>query len=121
MRITITARRFKLPENIKNYAQKEVMRLQKYFDGIIDCEVILSWEKFYRMAEIKIKVMGTVLTSQERTDDMKKSIKQASEKMERQVIKYKDKLHDFVHEKPLEEPATITVEEEVYDDEEYDY
>ena len=64
MRITITARRFKLPENIKNYTQREVMRLEKYYDGIIDAEVVLSWEKFYRMAEIKMRVFGTTLTSQ---------------------------------------------------------
>ena len=119
MRITITARRFKLPENIKNYVQKEIMRIEKYFDGIIDCEVILSWEKFYRMAEIKIKVMGNTLTAQERTDDMKKSVKAAVEKMERQVIKYKDKLHNFEHEKPAEEP--VAVEEDAFEDEEFDY
>ena len=119
MRITITARRFKLQENIKNYVQKEILRLEKYFDGIIDCEVILSWEKFHRMAEIKIKVMGTLLTAQDRSDDMKKSIKTTVEKMERQVVKYKDKLHNFEHEKAIEEP--VAVEEETFEDEEFDY
>ncbi|MBN1780893.1 ribosome-associated translation inhibitor RaiA [bacterium] len=117
MRITITARRFKLPENIKNYAQREVMRLEKYYDGIIDTEMILSWEKFYRMAEIKMRVFGTTLTAQEREDDMRKAIKLAIEKMERQLIKYKDKKHDFDHEKAVvpqvsEEEQTIPIEDE---------
>jgi putative sigma-54 modulation protein len=104
MRITITARRFKLTEEIKNFAQREVMRLEKYFDGIIDTEVILSWEKFYRMAEIKMRVFGVTLTSQEREEDMKRAIKLAIEKMERQLIKYKNKLHAFDHEKAVPQP-----------------
>jgi putative sigma-54 modulation protein len=109
MRITITARRFKLTEEIKNFAQREVMRLEKYFDGIIDTEVILSWEKFYRMAEIKMRVFGVTLTSQEREEDMKRAIKLAIEKMERQLIKYKNKLHGFDHEKAV--PQSIESEE----------
>ncbi|MFC1570058.1 ribosome hibernation-promoting factor, HPF/YfiA family [bacterium] len=118
MRITITARHFKLPENIKNFTQREVMRLEKYFDGIIDAEVVLSWEKFYRMAEIKMRVFGTTLTSQEREEDMRKAIKHAIEKMERQLLKYKNKLHDFNHEKGIPESVTEPDEEFPYENEE---
>jgi len=118
MRITITARHFKLPENIKNYAQREVMRLEKYYDGIIDTEVVLSWEKFYRMAEIKMRVFGTTLTSQEREEDMKKAIKQSIEKMERQLLKYKNKLHDFNHEKGVPKSVPETEDTSSYENEE---
>lgn len=111
MRITITARRFKLPENIKTFTQKEVMRLEKYYDGIIDTEVILSWEKFHRLAEINVHVYGTTLTTQDREEDVRKAIKSAIEKMERQLIKYKDKMHSYDHEKPM--PEAIEEEEPV--------
>ncbi len=110
MRVTITARRFKLPENVKSFTQKEVMRLEKYYDGIIDTEVILSWEKFHRLAEINVRVYGTTLTTQEREEDVKKAVKLAVEKMERQLIKYKDKMHSYDHEKPV--PETIEGDEE---------
>lgn len=110
MRITITARRFKLPENLKNFTQREVMRLEKFYDGIIDTEVILSWEKFYRLAEINLRVYGATLTSQEREDNMRKAIKKAIAKMERRLVKYKDKMHDFDHEKNIPEPIAETDE-----------
>jgi putative sigma-54 modulation protein len=110
MRITITARKFKLQESLKNFTQREVMRLEKYYNGIMDTEVILSWEKFYRMAEIKMHVFGTMLTTQERADDMRKAIKLSIEKMERQLVKYKDKMHHFDHEKPV--PESISESEE---------
>jgi len=106
MRITITARRFKLTESIRNFTQREVMRLEKFYNGIIESEVILSWEKFYRMAEIKLRVFGTTLTSQEREDNMRKAIKKAISKMERQLLKYKSKMHEFDHEKSTPEPVS---------------
>ena len=98
MRINITARHFKLSEKMKEYAEKEVFRLKKYYDGIIDAEIILSWEKKYRMAEIKIAVYGTILTAHERSEDMYSSIKEAVDKLERQLIKYKENLRKFDHE-----------------------
>ena len=84
--------------------------MKKYYDGIIDAEMILSWEKFYRMAEIKIAVFGTVLTAQERSEDMRKAIKLAVDKIERQLLKYKDKRHGFTHEKVVNETYTESEE-----------
>jgi len=102
MRLNITARRFKLSEELKEFTQTEAFRLKKYYDGIIDTEVILGWEKKTRSAEIKIAVFGTVLTAKEQSDDMKIAIRQAVDKLERQLIKYKDKLRGFDREKAVD-------------------
>ena len=111
MRINITARHFKLNEELKSFVEEEVFRLKKYFTGIIDTEVILSWEKFHRLAEIHVAVFGDRLKAEERSEDMKKSITLAVDKLERQLIKYKERLHHFEHEKTqgqpiVEEPNT---------------
>jgi putative sigma-54 modulation protein len=102
MRLNITARRFKLSEELKDFTQTEASRLKKYYDGIIDTEVILGWEKKTRSAEIKIAVFGTVLTAKEQSDDMKLAIRQAVDKLERQLIKYKEKLRGFDREKAVD-------------------
>ncbi|MBN2200609.1 ribosome-associated translation inhibitor RaiA [bacterium] len=99
MRFNITARHFKLSEELKAFTQEEASRLAKYYDGILDIEVILGWEKKNRTAEIKIAVYGTVLTATESSEDMHASVRAAVDKMERQLIKYKDKLRGFEHEK----------------------
>ena len=93
MNISITARHFKAPEPLKDFTRKEVERLTKYYDGIIDGEVILSWEKLTQIAEIKLKVYGQVLTAKEKSEDIRKSITLAVDKVERQLDKYKEKWH----------------------------
>jgi putative sigma-54 modulation protein len=99
MRTKITARHFKLTEELKTFVEDEVFRLKKYYAGIIDTEVILSWEKFHRLAEIHVTVFGDRLKAEERSEEMKKSVTLAVDKLERQVIKYKERLHHFEHQK----------------------
>jgi putative sigma-54 modulation protein len=95
MRFNITARRFKISDELKDFTQSEASRLKKYYDGIIDTEVILGWEKKTRSAEIKIAVFGTILTAKEQSEDMKLAVRHAVDKLERQLIKYKEKLKGF--------------------------
>jgi putative sigma-54 modulation protein len=99
MRISITARHFKMSEELKNYTENEVRRLKKYYDDIIDVEIILGWEKKDRIAEITILVNGSTLTAHERSEEMIKSVVFAVDKLERQLIKYKDRRRSFGHEK----------------------
>jgi ribosomal subunit interface protein len=105
MRFNITARHFKLSDELKEFTQSETYRLKKYYDGIIDTEVILGWEKKMRSAEIKIAVFGTTLTAKEQSEDMKLAVRQAVDKLERQLIKYKDKLRGFDREKAVDPSA----------------
>jgi putative sigma-54 modulation protein len=91
MNINITARHFKAPEPLKDFTRKEVARLKKYYDGIIVGEVILTWEKLTQIAEVKLKVYGQILTAKQKSEDMRKSITLAVDKLERQLEKYKEK------------------------------
>lgn len=99
MRTNITARKFKLSDEMKQYVNEKTTHLEKYYDGIVDVEVILSWEKNDRLAEVNLSVHGSVLTAKERSEDMFKSVDSAMDKMERQLKKYKGRRHSFNHEK----------------------
>jgi putative sigma-54 modulation protein len=99
MRINITARHFKLSDELRDYTEKSVQRLKKYYEPIIDVDIVLSWEKRDRMAEINISVFGTILSAHERSEDMRKSVDRAVAKLERQLKKYKMKIRGFEHEK----------------------
>ena len=111
MHINMTARRFKLSKELKEYAEAEVYRLKKYYEPIIDVDIILGWEKKDRIAEINIAVYGTTLTAHERSGDMRKSIDRAVDKLERQLKKYKEKIRGFDHEKITAEHTIINNEE----------
>jgi putative sigma-54 modulation protein len=107
MRLNITARRFKLNDALKQFTEAEASRLTKYYDGIVDTEVILGWEKKQRTAEIKISVHGTVLTAREESEDMKAAVRAAVDKLERQLVKYKDKMRGFEHERAAKPAGSI--------------
>jgi putative sigma-54 modulation protein len=90
----ITARHFELTEELKDFAEKQLDRLSRYFNQIIDCHLVLELEKSRQSAELNVKVYGTVLTSKHRSFDMYESVEKVTDKMESQVKKYKGKLKD---------------------------
>lgn len=102
MRINITARHFKLSDPLKEFIEKEVRRLKKYYDGIIDAEVVVDAEKKFRMIEIKINVYGTILTAHCSTEEIQIGVRETVDKLERQLIKYKSKLRGFEREKGVD-------------------
>lgn len=92
MRTNISARHFKVRGDLKDYAQQEVQRLTRYFDGIMDCDIELSYQKENKTSEISLTVQGNLLKASETSDDFKKSIAVSVEKLEQQLRKYKGKL-----------------------------
>lgn len=91
MRVTFTARHYKPSPRLKDYAENEAKKLEKIFDGIISCEIILDYQKDIQIAELNVLVHGQKLVVIEKTDDIYKSIDTAVIKMERQITKYKEK------------------------------
>lgn len=94
MNIAITARKFKAHDTLKNYITGEVNSLGKFYDDILDVDVILSFQNSkdsIKLAEVIIKVPGQTLTATEESDDFKKSVSAAIEKLSRQLKKLKTK------------------------------
>ncbi len=94
MQIRITARHFDLTEDLKGFAERQIGKLRKYFNHIIDSHLILDMEKSRMTAELKVKVYGTVLSSKYRSFDMYDSVEKVIDKTEAQIKKYKAKLTD---------------------------
>jgi len=94
MQIRTTARHFDLTDDLKNFAEKQIGKLERYFNHIIDSHLILEMEKSRMNAELKVKVYGTVLTSKHRSFDMHDSVEKVIDKMEGQLKRYKGKLTD---------------------------
>lgn len=94
MEIRTTARHFQLTDNLRNFAEDEIKRLEKYYDHIIDTHLTMSLEKSRQIAELTVKVYGTVLTSKAKAFDMYVAVEQVITKMESQIKKYKAKLRE---------------------------
>ncbi|MCB9087422.1 MAG: HPF/RaiA family ribosome-associated protein [Calditrichae bacterium] len=45
MQMTITARHFTLKDELKAYIEPKAAKLRRYYDGIIDMEIVLDGKK----------------------------------------------------------------------------
>ena len=94
MNISITARKFKALDSLKDFINGEVLSLEKFYDDIMKAEVILSFQhnqNSTKTAEIILNVPGQVLKATEDSEDFKKSVTLCVEKLGRQLDKLKTK------------------------------
>jgi len=94
MNITITARKFKARETLKDFVKDEVKSLLKINDDIISADIILSFQNSHesiKKSEITIHIPGQTLVATEESDEFTKSVTVAVEKLLRQLKTLKSK------------------------------
>jgi putative sigma-54 modulation protein len=94
MRIEITARSLELTDNMKEHIEKRLTKLTRYFEGVLECHVYGHLERFIYKFEIKLHGTGFDLFAEAHAEDLHAAFENASEKMERQVKKLKEKIKD---------------------------
>ena len=92
MDITITARHFKAPKELRTFTEKEVRKMRRYFDGVLTCHVVLSRENNREVAEIIAHSKKHQFTVIEASQKMDRAVVLAAEKLKTQITRYKDKL-----------------------------
>ena len=95
MEIHFTARRFRAHPALKEHAVQAVKKLDRYFDDIRRCDIILSFDRptnSVKKDELNLHVNRTILSVVESSDDFDKSIERALDTIERRLETYKSKL-----------------------------
>ncbi len=120
MKVSITHRHMPMTDRMRQYAEERATRLGKYFDRVLKLEVILSHEKERHIAEvIATTAHGEQLVGHAVKDDMCAALDIATDKLERQIVKVKEKLRGARAKrargrtKGAEAPATVEAPEEV--------
>lgn len=93
---------------IAQYAEKKLSRLERYFYGPVQAQVILKREKFREIAEVVLNGDGETLVVKEETDDIYSSIDFAYESLEKQVKRLKEKRQE--HRPPRVQGQTVAPE-----------
>ncbi len=106
MKINITARKLEVSKNLREYAEKKFSRLEKYFNQLIDAHIIFSIDKLDHIAEIVVNGDGVQFYGIEKSGDMYSSVDLLIDKIEKQVVKYKEK-HSSHKVVPLTEMINI--------------
>ena len=80
---------------LRSYVIEKTEGLERYFDRIISVDVVLSVEKERQIADFHAHLTSKkVITAREESTDMYGSIDKAIERLRRQLVKFKDHLHD---------------------------
>lgn len=91
MKIQITTRHYELKPNFRAFTEERLLKLKRYFDHIIDVNVILNAEKKTNLVEIRIHVGGGDLMVSGEGGEMGAALDVAVDKMEALLKKHKDR------------------------------
>lgn len=95
MSISITARHFELTDEIRDYAARKSGEVIEAFPLVERLNVILDKQRHNYTAEVVTQAKKRFKAEAvDMADDMRKAIDQAFEKIERQLRKHSEKIHD---------------------------
>ncbi len=94
MNIIISGKNLTVSDGLRSYIEDKLGKLERYFKPDTDVIVTLSVEKERQKIEVTIPVKGTVIRSEQTSNDMYVSIDLVEEIIERQLRKYKNKIVD---------------------------
>ena len=90
---TIRGKNIEITEPLREYVEKRVGKVTKYFDKVEQISVFLTVTKGQHVVEVTVEIPnGVLLRGEESTTDMYTSIDLVVEKLERQIHKQKTKL-----------------------------
>ncbi len=90
---TVRGKNIEITPSLREYVEKRVGKILKYFDDIDEITVLLTVSKGRHIVEVTVPVQGgVILRGEEATMDMYTSIDLVVEKLERQIRKQKTKL-----------------------------
>ena len=94
MKFIIVGRNIDVTPGLKAAVEDKIGKLDKYFNPDTEVHVTLSVEKDRQKIEVTIPVKGSIIRSEQVSNDMYVSIDLVEEIIERQLKKYKNKIVD---------------------------
>ncbi len=94
MNLNLTGHRLEITPAIRAYVVAKLERVNRHFDHVIDVSVVLSVDKLRHKVEANVHVRGKDLHAESIEADMYAAIDALADKLDRQVVKYKEQLKD---------------------------
>ena len=91
MKIVISGKNIDVTTGLRSAIENKLGKLEKYFTADTEVIVTLSVEKERQKIEVTIPVKGSIIRSEQTSNDMYVSIDLVEEIIERQLKKYKNK------------------------------
>ena len=91
MNLQLTGHHVEITPSIRDYVVSKLERINRHFEQVIDVKVIMSVQKLDQMIEATVHVSGKDIHVACHDADMYAAIDGLIDKLDRQVIKHKDK------------------------------
>jgi len=92
MIVNFTARHTELTEEIKDYCQKRLERMEKILGDVLEINIILSEQRNRKKVDFQVKKRGEDFVISEETNDVFNSLNQAFDSLEKKIVKERRKL-----------------------------
>lgn len=94
MQINISGHHVDVTDALRDYISSKLERLTRHYDNITNVQVTLNVEKQRQLAEANLHVTGANFAASSEHDDMYAAIDLLSDKLDRQLVKHKEKHTD---------------------------
>ncbi len=101
MNLQLTGHHLEITDAMRSYVTAKLERVTRHFDHVMDVSVILSVDKLVQKIEANVHVRGRDIFCESTDPDMYAAIDALVDKLDRQVIKHKEKSADFRSSAPL--------------------
>ncbi|OON91803.1 MAG: ribosomal subunit interface protein [Epulopiscium sp. Nele67-Bin001] len=122
MKYTIVTRNTDLTPGMDEAVSKSTTKLDKYFNDTANMNVTLTVEKNCQIVEMSLPFNGQILRSEVQGDNIYKILDEAVDTLEKQVLRFKNKLrsktrhadlsaftHDFIESRIDEEDDSVQI------------
>ena len=105
MNLTISGHHLEITPALRTYVTSKLGRITRHFDQVVDIRVLLSIEnqtekEGRQRAECNLHVKGSDLFAESANADLYAAVDDLVDKLDRQVVKYKDRIQAHHHEAP---------------------
>lgn len=91
MNLNLTGHHLEITPAIRQHVTDKLAKIKNHFDNVIDVSVILSVEKLKQKAEANVHVSGKTIFVECEDENLYVAIDNLIDKLDRQVIKHKEK------------------------------
>lgn len=112
MNLKISGHHLEVTPALRDYVRSKLERITRHFDQVVDVNVLLTVENLKekerrQKAEVNLHVKGKDIFMEQSHEDLYAAVDQLMDKLDRQVCRHKDRIHDHHHESGKRQTATL--------------
>ncbi len=105
MNLKISGHHLEITPAIHDYLQDKLAKVSRHFEQVMDIDVILSVDKLDQKVEAKVHLSGKDLFCESVDADMYAAIDGLADKLDRAVLKHKEKIVDHHNQESIRRVA----------------